>query len=302
MRAVFQFPASITAVVDAPRAVSSEASPTRPLWAVTWRAMPAAAAVKRWPICWPVSGTTTRGRRRARGPGRGAVGAQGPHGAGGPVFEVAEIGRVAVRVRLGLPDGDEHPGPVGGVGHVAPLDRAHFRAAHPGHEEQPGDHPIHAAAGGGDGGGLGPPPGATRVRARGEHGGEIVGGEGRGLPPAQVGGRAAVARQHPRGAFPGGRGLAGELGPEVRGLDDLRGGAGGAARLEHVGEVGGQARVLQGAGGGAVGGGGGGGNRGGREAARGGDGARQGGAGGGACTQHVRLVFMLRRVVLRPED
>ena len=39
MRAVFQFPASITAVVDAPRAVSSEASPTRPLWAVTRRAM-----------------------------------------------------------------------------------------------------------------------------------------------------------------------------------------------------------------------------------------------------------------------
>ena len=61
MRAVFQFPASITAVVDAPRAVSSEASPTRPLWAVTRRAMPAAAAaavVNRWPICWPVSGTT----------------------------------------------------------------------------------------------------------------------------------------------------------------------------------------------------------------------------------------------------
>ena len=43
-----------------PRAVSSEASPTRPLWAVTRRAMPAAeaAAVNRWPICWPVSGTT----------------------------------------------------------------------------------------------------------------------------------------------------------------------------------------------------------------------------------------------------
>ena len=134
------------------------------------------------------------------------------------------------------------------------------------------------------------------MRARGEHGGEVVGGEGRGLPPAPVGGRAAVARHHPRGAFPGGRGLAGELGPEVRGLDGLRGGAGGAARLEHVGEVGGQARVLQGAageppiqgaGGGAVGGGGGGGNRGVREAARGGDGARQGGAGGGVGREGV---------------
>ena len=75
------------------------------------------------------------------------------------------------------------------------------------------------------------------MRARGEHGGEVVGGEGRGLPPAPVGGRAAVARHHPRGAFTGGRGLPGELGPEVRGFDGLRGGAGGAARLEHVGDV-----------------------------------------------------------------
>ena len=31
MRAVFQLPASMTSVVDAPRAVSSAASPTRPL-------------------------------------------------------------------------------------------------------------------------------------------------------------------------------------------------------------------------------------------------------------------------------
>ena len=35
MRAVFQLPASMTSVVDAPRAVSSDASPTRPLCAVT---------------------------------------------------------------------------------------------------------------------------------------------------------------------------------------------------------------------------------------------------------------------------
>ena len=42
MRAVFQFPASMTSVVDAPRAVSSDASPTRPLCAVTRASMPAA--------------------------------------------------------------------------------------------------------------------------------------------------------------------------------------------------------------------------------------------------------------------
>ena len=42
MRAVFQLPASMTSVVDAPRAVSSDASPTRPLCAVTRASMPAA--------------------------------------------------------------------------------------------------------------------------------------------------------------------------------------------------------------------------------------------------------------------
>ena len=42
MRAVFQWPASMTSVVDAPRAVSSDASPTRPLCAVTRASMPAA--------------------------------------------------------------------------------------------------------------------------------------------------------------------------------------------------------------------------------------------------------------------
>ena len=45
MRAVFQLPASMTSVVDAPRAVSSDASPTRPLCAVTRASMPAALAV-----------------------------------------------------------------------------------------------------------------------------------------------------------------------------------------------------------------------------------------------------------------
>ena len=44
MRAVFQLPASMTSVVDAPRAVSSDASPTRPLCAVTRASMPAARA------------------------------------------------------------------------------------------------------------------------------------------------------------------------------------------------------------------------------------------------------------------
>ena len=43
MRDVRQFPASMTSVVEAPRAVSSDASPTRPLCAVTRASMPAGA-------------------------------------------------------------------------------------------------------------------------------------------------------------------------------------------------------------------------------------------------------------------
>ena len=50
MRAVFQFPASMTSVVDAPRAVSSLANPTRPLCAVKCASIPAAwAGARLWP-------------------------------------------------------------------------------------------------------------------------------------------------------------------------------------------------------------------------------------------------------------
>ena len=81
MRLVFQLPANITSVVDAPRLVSSDASPTRPECAVTRLSMPAvcAAAVnrnptpgrarpvpcrRRWPspwLSWTVSGNRACG-------------------------------------------------------------------------------------------------------------------------------------------------------------------------------------------------------------------------------------------------
>ena len=68
MRLVFQFPASMTSVVDAPRLVSSDASPTRPECAVTRLSTPAtcAAAVNRNPIICADNGTT-------RLPGSGLV-------------------------------------------------------------------------------------------------------------------------------------------------------------------------------------------------------------------------------------
>ena len=68
MRLVFQFPASMTSVVDAPRLVSSDANPTRPECAVTRLPTPAAcaAAVNRNPIICADNGTT-------RSPGSGLV-------------------------------------------------------------------------------------------------------------------------------------------------------------------------------------------------------------------------------------
>ena len=44
MRTVFQLPARITSWAEAPRAVSSVASPPRPEWAVRRGSMPAARA------------------------------------------------------------------------------------------------------------------------------------------------------------------------------------------------------------------------------------------------------------------
>ena len=68
MRLIFQLPASITSVVDAPRVVNSEAKPTRPECAVIRLSTPPAwaAAVKRNPIICADNGTT-------RSPGSGLV-------------------------------------------------------------------------------------------------------------------------------------------------------------------------------------------------------------------------------------
>ena len=66
IRLVFQFPASITSVVEAPRLVSSDASPTRPEWAVTRASPPAARAggVNRSHLQRERAAFGGRGRRR----------------------------------------------------------------------------------------------------------------------------------------------------------------------------------------------------------------------------------------------
>ena len=62
--------------------------------------------------------------------------------------------------------------------------------------------------------------------------------------PAPVGGRATVAAQHAGGRFPGGVGLAGELGPKPNGGDGQGGGCGRAARLKDRAEVDGERGVV----------------------------------------------------------
>ena len=78
----------------------------------------------------------------------------------------------------------------------------------------------------------------------GENRGEPVRAQRGGLAPAPVGGRATEAAQHAGGRCPGGVWLAGERGPKSDGGDGQGGGGGRAARLEHVGEVGGEPGVV----------------------------------------------------------
>ena len=88
MRLVFQLPASITSVVDAPRLVSSDASPIRPECAVTRLSTPAAcaAAVNRNPIICADNGTT-------RSPGSGLVADRNVRMARDPVLHEPHVVR-----------------------------------------------------------------------------------------------------------------------------------------------------------------------------------------------------------------
>ena len=123
MRAVFQFPASMVSVVDAPRAVNSEASPTRPLCAVRRRSTPAAAA----------AAVNRRPRLAALSPPKTGVSGAAPprsaRSARGAAFEIAYVGGVALLVGLRLADGEQEAVLGGGLRHVAPGDRGGFTAA-----------------------------------------------------------------------------------------------------------------------------------------------------------------------------
>ena len=132
MRAVFQLPASMTSVVDAPRAVSSDASPTRPLCAVTRASMPAAQAVRRGrgfdaPAvrAGTGGGGENRGRARPRSAGRPGPGPGRRPCDGSRPTRARSLPRRGPADRRAWPEPDGGHGEGGGGGRAARLvDRA----------------------------------------------------------------------------------------------------------------------------------------------------------------------------------
>ena len=160
------------------------------------------------------------------------------------VLQIPHVGGVPLLIRFRGTHGDKHPVAVGGVRHVGPAQGGDFRPPQPAHEQQPGDHGVRAAAPSRRGVGFNAPAVSAGTFGGGKNRGEPVRAQRGGLAPAPVGGRATVAAQHARGRCPGGVRLAGELGPKPDGGDGEGGGCGRAARLERVGEVGGEQGVV----------------------------------------------------------
>ena len=114
------------------------------------------------------------GRPAAKDAGgrRGVGGAEGEDRDGGAALEIAHVGGGPLLVGFRATHGDEDRARGGGRRHVAPLERGGVGAAEPAEGAR-------FAAPARDAGAVG----------GGEDGGEAVGAQGRGLPPAPVGAR-----------------------------------------------------------------------------------------------------------------
>ena len=194
MRAVFHAPARMTAAVEAPRAVSSEARPTRPLVRGEPGGdarRPAAAAVKRRPSCWGVRPPKTRVV------GVDVGGLQRADGRGGGGLEVADVGGGALLVGLRAAHGQEDRARGRGGRDVAPLERGGFAAAQRALEEDGGqglvDARLRRAAMRAD---SRPRPVSRRWSAVARMAAKASAQERRGLPPAAVGAVAPEPGQH----------------------------------------------------------------------------------------------------------
>ena len=122
---------------------------------------------------------------------------------------------------------------------VAGATSRHSSAAEPSLEEHRGERLVERAAAGGDGARFAAPARDAGAVGGGEDGGEAVGAQGRGLPPAPVGAVAPEAGQHAVG-LGSADGGPGQCGPEGDAGDHERGRGRRAALLEHKAEGGGQ--------------------------------------------------------------
>ena len=227
-------------MVEAPRLVSSDASPTRPEWAVTYSTPAArAAAWNRRPTIFGESGTT-----------RSSAG-----------FAKAPSIRIA-RATLPFTNRTSFVSPSWFVfprrtvtNTPSPAKRAHLAPAHPPHEEEPGDHGVEAAALEGDLLGLTAAAAPAGLVAGGEDGVEVRRPERPRLPPAAIAGGPPVAGEDPGRPFSGRARVAVEAGPEARRGHSRRSEARrghsrrGARRrpalVVEFGEVGGEGYVLK---------------------------------------------------------
>ena len=237
MRAVFQLPASMTSVVDAPRGRQFGREPD-PATVRRHARLDAGGAGG--------GGEPALNLQRAqpdhpiRGGGVGPVGAKGADRLRGAVLQIPHVGGVPLLIRFRGPHGEQHAVAVAGVRHVGPAHGGDFRPPQPAHKQQRGDHGVESAPAVRRGVGFDAPAGGAWPFGGGENRGEPVRAQRGGLAPAPVGGRATVAAQHAGGRFPGGGRLAGELGPKPDGGDGQGGGGGRAARLVDRAEVDGQ--------------------------------------------------------------
>ena len=183
LRLVFQFLAFMMSVVDAPRLVSSDTSPTRAEWAVTGPTPAArAAAWNRSLTIWGESGTT-----RSSGTGRAAACSVRRAPATSPFTNRTSRGAGFVLPRRTV---TSTPSLAGRLGDVAPEEGAHLATPQPRDEEQ------HRRASGATFVGLDAAAAATWPVAGGEDRGQVRRYERVRLAPTATAGGPPVARQH----------------------------------------------------------------------------------------------------------
>ena len=179
MAGPFQPPAIWMACVEAPRAVSSTARPTRPPCEVLRPSRPAAgpAAANRR-LIWSTLRLTTES------PGSGVVAACRLRTAAAQLpTQTSHVRSTPGRVGLRAADGDNDVVAVAEID-VGPAERGDLAATEGAVEQQGDDRTVDQAAALGGLRALKAAAGAARAEAGGEDGGTLVGGEASGLTAA----------------------------------------------------------------------------------------------------------------------